>query len=59
MVILYATKYFGSRGEWNGWAHKHFSETKDDMIKDNYGPISILAVFSNVSETIIAMYGIF
>ncbi len=27
---------------------------KDDMIKDNYRPISILAVFSKVFETIIA-----
>ncbi len=29
-------------------------KNKDDMIKDNYRPISILAIFSNVFETIIA-----
>ncbi len=26
---------------------------KDDMIKDNYRPISLLEIFSNVSETIV------
>ncbi len=32
---------------------------KDDMIIDNYRPISILAALSKVFETITATYGIF